>query len=326
MRLPDKLLWPFLWSVLAGMALYGALVIAGDLHTVWSAVIKLGLVGWLGILALSLINYGVRFGRWQRYLARLGYRVPPGPSLAYYIGAFAFTTTPGKAGEAVRSLYLKRHGVSYVHSLAALFAERFIDVVAMVLLASAAAIAFPEARWPVVALTGILLVVLPLVHSDSVHRFLDRQRGRLRSQRFQAVGAHLLNLLRSASALLRSGPLYAGLALGLIAWGAEGVAFHIILLSLDVHVSVALAIGIYAIAILAGALSFIPGGLGSTEAVMGLLLVLAGADTATAIAATLICRLATLWFAVAIGLVVVVGLEIRLKRDKAGRLSPVHSK
>ncbi len=313
MHLPNNLVWPFLWSVLAGLALYGASAIASDLQAVWSAVIKLGLVGWLGILALSLANYGLRFGRWQKYLTRLGYRVRPGPSLAYYLGGFAFTTTPGKAGEAVRSLYLKRHGVNYIHSLAAFFAERFIDVVAMVLLASSAAIAFPEARWPVMALTGTVLVMLPLVHSESVHRFLDRQRARLPSGKFRAIGTHSLNLLRSASALLRSGPLYAGLALGLIAWGAEGVAFHIILRSLDVPISLALAVGIYAVSVLAGALAFISGGVGSTEAVMGVLLVLVGVDTATAVAATLVCRLATLWFAVAIGLVVVAGLEMRLK-------------
>ncbi len=106
-----------------------------------------------------------------------------------------------------------------------------------------------------------------------------------------------------------------GLALGLIAWGAEGVAFHIILRSLDVPISLALAVGIYAVSVLAGALSFIPGGLGSTEAVMGVLLVLVGVDTATAVAATLVWRLATLWFAVAIGLVVVAGLEMRVHSE-----------
>ena len=73
--------------------------------------------------------------------------------------------------------------------------------------------------------------------------------------------------------------------------------------------------GIYAISVLAGAVSFIPGGLGSTEAVMGLLLVLVGAEPATAIAATIICRLATLWFAVVIGVVVVGGIEISRSRN-----------
>jgi uncharacterized protein (TIRG00374 family) len=126
----------------------------------------------------------------------------------------------------------------------------------------------------------------------------------------------LLDLLRSASTLLKSGPLYAGLVLGLIAWGAEGIAFHVILEALYINTSLLLAVGIYSISVLAGALSFIPGGLGSTEAVMVLLLTLVGADTPTAVAATLICRLTTLWFAVVIGGIVMVVLELSSKANR----------
>ncbi len=42
---------------------------------------------------------------------------------------------------------------------------------------------------------------------------------------------------------------------------------------------------------------------------MGSLLVLSGVDAPTAVSAVIICRLATLWFAVALGLVFVVGIE-----------------
>jgi len=76
-------------------------------------------------------------------------------------------------------------------------------------------------------------------------------------------------------------------------------------------------VGIYSVSVLAGALSFIPGGLGSTEAVMVLLLTLVGVNTPAAIAATLICRLATLWFAVIIGGAVLAALEFNT--NAAGR-------
>ena len=52
---------------------------------------------------------------------------------------------------------------------------------------------------------------------------------------------------------------------------------------------------------LVGGLSFLPGGLGSSEAVMITLLAVNGLPHSAAITATLICRLATLWFAVALG-------------------------
>jgi len=314
-HLQQRLVRPLLWSVLAALAIYGGSVILSDLDAVGASAARLGLLGWLIILGLSLANYGLRFVRWELYLSRLDSRVPTHLSLAYYLGGFAFTTTPGKAGEAVRSFYLKRHGVAYVYSLAAFFTERLVDLVAMVLLALAAALAFPAYQWPVVIITLVIVAVLPLIHAQWFHTFLDRQRAKLPSDKLRSVGSRLLDLLRSASTLLKSGPLYAGLVLALIAWGAEGVAFHVILEALGINTSMLLAVGIYSISVLAGALSFIPGGLGSTEAVMVLLLTLVGADTPTAVAATLICRLATLWFAVVIGGIIIAALELSTKKD-----------
>ena len=306
----QRLMRPLLWSVLAALAIYGVSVIASDFNAVGASVARLGLTGWAIILGLSLANYGLRFVRWEIYLGRLNSRIPTYLSMAYYLGGFAFTTTPGKAGEAIRSLYLKRHGITYVHSLAAFFAERLVDVVAMVLLSLFAALSFPGFQWPVVVVTVLVLAVLPLIHAKSFHSFLDRQSSKLNSESVQTAGSRLVDLLQSASVLLKYVPLYTGLALALMAWGVEGVAFHVILESLGVDTSIGLAVGIYSISVLTGALTFIPGGLGSTEAVMVLLLKLVGADTPTAVAATLICRLATLWFAVFIGGVVLATLEI----------------
>lgn len=311
--LRQRLIRPLVWSMLAAAAIYGGSVIAGDISAVAGSIAKLDLVGWVVVIGLSLVNYGLRFFRWEIYLRHLNGRIPVLLSLAYYLGGFAFTTTPGKGGEAIRSLYLKRHSVSYVHSLAAFFTERFVDLIAMVLLASVAALTFPAYQWPVLAIAGLVIAILPLIHVKSFHAFVDRLIYRLPSERSRAIALRLLDLLRTASTLLRAGPLYAGIVLALIAWGAEGVAFHVILQKLDIDTSLALAVGIYSVSVLAGAVSIIPGGLGSTEAVMVLLLKLVGADTASAIAATLICRLATLWFAVLIGGVVLGTLEVNSK-------------
>jgi len=315
--LQQRLIRPLLWSILAAMAIYGGSVIVSDFNAVGESIAKLGLVGWVIVLGLSLFNYGLRFIRWELYLRRLHSRIPLIQSLAYYLGGFAFTTTPGKAGEAVRSLYLKRHGVAYVHSLAAFFTERLVDLFAMVLLALLAALTFPDYQWLILVIMALVVVFIPVVHSRHLHAFFERQLTRLSSEKFRNLGSRLLELLRSSSTLLRSGPLYAGVVLALIAWGAEGVAFHVILQNLDVETSLGLAVGIYSVSVLAGALSFIPGGLGSTEAVMVLLLTLVGVNTPAAIAATLICRLATLWFAVIIGGAVLAALEFNT--NAAGR-------
>jgi uncharacterized protein (TIRG00374 family) len=148
------------------------------------------------------------------------------------------------------------------------------------------------------------------VHSESVYNFLERRRQGFKSLRIRSMGEHLLSLLSSSADLLRSGPLYVGLALGLLAWAAEGYGLYFVLERLGATTPLYLAAGIYGVSVLAGVVSFMPGGLGGTELVMGSLLILTGVDSPIAVSAVIICRLATLWFAVAIGLTFVVGIEV----------------
>jgi uncharacterized protein (TIRG00374 family) len=104
-----------------------------------------------------------------------------------------------------------------------------------------------------------------------------------------------------------------GIVVGILAWGAEGLGLYLICLGLHIEVNAALAVGIYAIAVLAGSAAFfLPGGIGGMEIVMTTLLAQAsGAAISTAVIATLLCRLATLWFAVLIGVGAAWAIEFR---------------
>ena len=210
----------------------------------------------------------------------------------------------------IRSFYLKRHGVTYAQSLAAFFSERLLDLLAVFCLALAAVWAFPDYRWLVAVVPVLLVVLLPLVHSGRLDQMLQRRAERVSAAGLRRVLSRGADLIRASAELLAARPLYVGLAIGIPAWAAEGVALQVILAALDVEMAWSLAIGIYALSVLGGALSFIPGGLGSTEALMTALLTLAGTPLPEAFAATLICRLATLWFAVALGGLVLAALEL----------------
>jgi uncharacterized protein (TIRG00374 family) len=309
LSLSPKLIRQFLIWLVVGIAVYGIAVIYADFDKIQASLAKMGWLGWCAVLALSTVNILVRFGRWQLYLHTLGHKVPALRSLQYFIAGFAFTSTPAKAGEALRSVYLKREGVSYPQSLGALFVERLTDLIAVILFALAAAYPFEDYRW-LVALAGCLtLSMLPLVHSQFLRAQLTQLSDRMPNTRIQAALRHLVEILTSSAALLRSGPLYGGMALSLIAALAVCLIMYIVLTLLGAEISLTLAIGIYATGILVGALSFLPGGIGSAELVMIGLLILAGVDKTTATAATLVCRIAALWYSIGLGIIAVIGLE-----------------
>jgi uncharacterized protein (TIRG00374 family) len=310
LSLPANFIRQFLVCVVLSIAFYGAWAAFSGPGEVWAAIKSLGSAGWAIILGLSLFNYLLRFVRWEYYLRQLGNRVPLFANLAIYLAGFGFTTTPGKVGEAVRTVYLKPFNVSYVHGLCAFFVERLVDMLSMILVAALAAYAFENTRWLVFVALLATLAFLPMVHSRIFYSFLERRQQAFESERFRTLGRSLLDMLSASADLLKSGPLYIGLLLGLLAWFAEGYALYIVLERLGAATPVYVAAGIYGVSVLAGAVSFVPGGLGGTELVMGSLLVLSGVDAPMAVSAVIICRLATLWFAVAIGLVFVVGIEI----------------
>ena len=93
------------------------------------------------------------------------------------------------------------------------------------------------------------------------------------------------------------------LVLGVASWFCEGLALWVIMDGLGAHVSLMRSLPIYAAATLVGAVTALPGGLGGTEGSMVALLQQSGIARSAASAGTLLVRIATLWFAVAVGLV-----------------------
>jgi len=104
--------------------------------------------------------------------------------------------------------------------------------------------------------------------------------------------------------LIRIRPLCWGTLLGTLAWFWEALAFFLVLVIFGQTIALLDAVFIYALSTLLGAVLFLPGGLGVTEGSLTGLSVLAGVPKSIAAAATLIIRVATLWFAVALGLTI----------------------
>lgn len=306
----STLLKSIVLSITLGIALYIlVLAFSGYQETVQAANL-LSPGDWGIVLALSLLHFLLRFLRWQWFLGRLGHRVPWRRSAACYMAGFALTATPGKLGETIRSLYLKPYGVDYGHSLAAFFAERYTDLLAVASLSILVLARFQSQAWPVIAAGLLVLLALLLVRLPQIPGYLDGLQRRLQRPAVQTGLGHLASALRASSSLLGLGTLLSSYLVAVLAWSAQALILYVVLVAMGQAIGAEAAVGIFALGLLAGVLSFIPGGLGSTEAVIILLLLGIGVPVVDATAATLLCRVATLWFAVAIGSVALFGVEV----------------
>ncbi|MFC0711975.1 lysylphosphatidylglycerol synthase transmembrane domain-containing protein [Azorhizophilus paspali] len=299
-------------SVVCSVLGYLAFSLWGGWQEVGNAVARVGIFGIAMALLMSTLNYALRFLRWQSYLAAFGHALPWWPSLRIYLAGFALTTTPGKAGEALRGVLLKPWGVPYPQSFAAFFSERLSDLFAVVLLALFGLTLYPDAR-PMI-LVGVVLVAVGFTLL-SRRRLIEKLTTSIPESggKLSRLVRHLFHVLLEAQRCHQPGVLLGATLSSLLAWGAEALAFYWILGWMGADISLEFAMFVYAISMLAGALSFMPGGLGSAEAVMVALLVWKGMANADAVAATVLIRLATLWFAVGIGVVHLIGFQKEAK-------------
>lgn len=302
-----------------GMGAYLAALAVVDRAQLLDAMRVLSPATLLGVFGLSLCNYALRLLRWDIYLRAIGPAVPLLRQGLYYVAGFAFTVTPGKLGEAVRALYLRRHGVSYAQTTAVLLVERLLDLMVVALLALLWLTRDRHGAWFAAGFFFVVAALAVLLSRPSTQGRLRAAAAR-RSGRLARALEFLAHSLGDAASLLTLPRMAFGLVLGLLAWGAEGLGLYLLVQALGIPLGIAGSVGAYSLAVLAGAASFIPGGLGGAEAAMSLLLTLAGASAAAALTATVVCRLATLWFAVALGALAMLALELlgtRLPQQEA---------
>ncbi|MGV0961594.1 MAG: lysylphosphatidylglycerol synthase transmembrane domain-containing protein [Limnohabitans sp.] len=286
-------------AIVVAVVMYVGMATLADWEAFGAAVSALPGLLWAQVVVLSLVSYLLRFSRWHHFIVALGHKVPILRNLEIYLAAFALTLTPGKAGETIRSVYLHPYGVSYPHSIGAFVSERLLDLVAVGALASLAVSMFPEQRlWMFAAIACIVIVTL-LLRSRLLSLIGRRAAG-------SSVAGHAANLVATVRFLLSGRRVAVVAPLSLMAWMAQGVSLYLIVHALGYELTASTVIAIYCLSILAGAASFIPGGLGATEAAIVLLLSAAGVGQTDAITASLVSRSLTLWLAVGIGVVAMI--------------------
>lgn len=244
----------------------------------------------------------VRYVRWHWLLTRAGHRTPAGAGLVAYLTGFAFTATPGKVGELARIRYFRPLGVGAPTIIAAFVYERALDVVVVLILALPVmwnAPVMPLALGFAVFIVGAVAWIFLFPQHLGILARVALRFGWIRI----AGGVQALTAAFTHASIWRTRrDLTISLALGMLAWSVTAGAFALLLNALSVDLPVPTALALYPTAMLAGAASMLPGGLGSTEAVLIALLVSLGAAQTQAMAAAVGIRLSTLWLAIVVGL------------------------
>jgi uncharacterized membrane protein YbhN (UPF0104 family) len=321
----NQLLRRVLVVTFVGVVLYGLFAVYTGVHQIGSSLAQFRGSTFGVALGLACLNYLLRFGKWQYYLARLQIRgIPVVDSLLVFLTGFVLTITPGKVGEVFKSAVLaKTHGIAAERTAPIVIADRLTDVMGIVLLILLGGATFPRGLpW---ALAGAVAVAVGLVLiSWQAPALWLCDRLAARGGKLGAFVPKLREALTSLRLLASPSALVVPALLSVLAWGSEGTALYVLLQGFRQSVPWALSVFFYSTATLAGALIPVPGGLGLVEGMLrGALTHLGGVEQGAATAAMILVRLATLWWAVLVGFIALFLLRLRFpaafapEKDKA---------
>lgn len=306
-------------GIAVGALVYLVLSLRAGFGQVAEEVGRFRLVYAAPILLLSLFNYALRFSKWQYFLGRLGVEIGWRESLRIFLSGLTMTITPGKAGELLKP-YLVREATRTPLSttIPALVAERGTDALALVGLAAlGVGTYFAEGATALLGIGAAGFLGVAFLSSDRLSMGTIGLLGKL--PRVGRIQGRLEETYRAFRACLSPLPLAITLLLSMVAWGAEGLGYYLILQGFGVEsADLSVSTFLYAFSTIVGAPT--PGGLGMADAALqeGASRLLPGITQAQAVGAALFCRLATLWLGVVVGAVALLRTGVSLQEPRGG--------
>lgn len=294
-------------GLILGFIVLVGLALLGDLREVSQSIQQFRWIYFLIALGFTLLNYIFRFVKWHYYIRLVGVKnLSWIESLRIFVAGFPLAVTPGKVGEALKGVWLKRtSNLPVGRGVSVVLAERISDGLAVMILSTLGIVTYPQ-YWPAFAfILGTLIMVIVVSQVRPLALFLLGWGEKIPV--INRVAHQLREFYEGSFSLFRPGALLLAVLLGTISWLGEGIGLYFILLGLGVSPgfeTMATAVFVLSFSTAIGAVSAMPGGLGAAEGTIAVLLPFTiGVQPAVAASATLLIRLATLWFGVALGLI-----------------------
>lgn len=305
-----------LTSLAIGLAVVIVISLFSDLRAVGNDLLSFDWMLLPLILVGTIINYWLRWLKWDYYLRylKLDRNIDRSTSGLIFTAGLVMSVTPGKMGEVLKSFLLRqRNGTAISRSAPIVLAERLTDGIAMLLLMGLGLTLYPPARPLFIVLVLLTIAGIVIVQRQALALSIIRFVARLPFG--QRVAPRLETIYTTTAQLLHWRILLVSTLISVVSWGFECVAFFFVLMGVGSDPSWLLllqATFIFAASTLFGLVSFLPGGLGASEvSSVGLLVALVGLSASAATTATIVIRFCTLWFGVLLGVIALAWLSHR---------------
>jgi len=263
------------------------------------------------IFCLTIINYLIRFLKWNYFLKKVDVHLELRDSLFIFFSGLAMTITPGKVGEIWKGWLVKDlNDEKLGKTIPVVLAERLTDVIGLLLLSVFGVILFYEEG--IYLLVFLFIIIIAFVFFVRTNFFIGKifnfvkKRVSSYSEDIETVQTSLNKLMEPKGLLIMS-------LISSFAWSFECIGLSLVLWGFGESLSIIKSTFIFSISTLAGAASMIPGGLGVAEGSISGFLKFFGFSSTISVWSSLIIR-STIWFATILGIVIYLIYRRRQKK------------
>ena len=250
---------------------------------------------------LQFLSFFIRFFKWRYYLHLLKIRISQVKNFIIYLSLYAMNLTPGRIGRVVSAYTVDRvSNMRFIEILPIVSVDIFTDFLGFVVLSVVFGVLFYTFLPLILIIDFVILLPFIFVLNPWLFQILKRKvfRGKF-SEIFALYGDEYF---ASQSKLNKPKVYLLSLLFTVPAYFLSSLSLYLSLTALGVNVSVLKSMLVYIISVLIGIVSFIPGTIGSADvAMVALISNTFGISTSVSAAATIMTRLVTLWFGVALG-------------------------
>ena len=288
--------------ILIIISIYIIFTIFSDFEKVLSSIKEIDKQKLSIAIGILIITVGLRAGRWHFFLRRVTTQIPLKQSILYYLAGYAFILSPGRAGEIIRSPFIKRdYGVSISKTAPIVLVERFYDMLAITLIISIGLIFSDFDKAVIVLPIGFVVAMFLIIRSKTVFSNILVKISKIKI--FSKWIPNVDESFEVIFSLMKTRFFLTGVIVSIVNGVLEATAVYLLILGLGENVSFVNLAVLFHTSSFAANVSLIPGGLGVLEGGLIGLLVLYKIKYEIALSVTILIRLLSTGMFSVIGLI-----------------------
>lgn len=286
------------------MVIYVAIILYSDLEEFSKNFLEIHYEYLSVILLMVFFGLVAKSFRQLILLRRIGIYISVKENFIIYFSGLSMQATPGGLGTMIKSQFIKKnYGHSLLKTMPVVLVERFHDLLSMITI-----ITILSFFYNLIEIQLFLAILIPIL----IFSYLAVRREKIlvffvnRLLKIKFLSKFIQNIVESQETLLALSAnkiMLSCWGISLLGLTLEAISIYYSFIAFNLDFGIIETTLITFTSLVIGAASFIPGGIGLTEASLIGLLVLAKVEFVTASSLTIFIRLTTIWYATIVGFI-----------------------